>query len=281
MTKAEKDKFLIQHPKTQMFTKTDLAKLYNIYRQLPYQVSTGAQKNFIQFAEWASAAWDKDETVFNERFFRQIVCLNILYKKVDYIVKHASWYEMGYKAQVVTYTLSYLFYQIGKDCPDCTFDFRTVWNQQGVSRATEMELEKIAEAMYCHLVSPDREVQNVTEWAKREACWKKAKSISILLGSAFKKELVSTTEDAEAKKNARHEQKQENNASAMIQVAEYDIENWKALLTWGIQNRIFNPQEISFLKAAIAMETGKFPSEKQCGRILQVLAKAREESWPR
>lgn len=80
MTKAEQNKFLIQNPKAQMFTKTDLAKFYNIYRQLPHQVSTGAQKNFIQFAEWASAVWDKDETVFNERFFRQIVCLNILYK---------------------------------------------------------------------------------------------------------------------------------------------------------------------------------------------------------
>ena len=134
--------------------------------------------------------------------------------------------------------------------------------------------------MYSHLISPDREVQNVTEWAKREACWKKARSIAIPLGSQFKKELVSIEEEATAKKNARQEQKQENSASAMIQVAEYGVENWKALLSWGIQNRIFTPQEISFLKAAIAMESGKFPSEKQCGRILQVLAKAREESWP-
>ena len=281
MTKAEKDKFLIQHPKVQMFTKTDLAKFYDTYRQLPHQVSTGAQKNFIHFAEWTSAAWDKDEAIFNERFFRQIVCLNIMYKKVDYIVKHASWYEMGYKAQVVAYTLAYLFYRIGTECPDCAFDFKTVWNQQSVSHATEIELEKIAEAMYYHLVSPNREVQNVTEWAKREACWKKAKTISIPLSANFQKELVSSAEDAEAKKSARQEQKQENGASAMIQVAEYGIENWKALLTWGIQNRIFNPQEISFLKAAISMESGKFPSEKQCGRILQVLVKAREESWPR
>ena len=280
MTKAEQNKFLIQNPKAQMFTKTDLAKFYNIYRQLPHQVSTGAQKNFIQFAEWASAAWDKDETVFNERFFRQIVCLNILYKKADYIVKHAPWYEMGYKAQVVTYTLSYLFYQIGKECPDRVFDFRVVWTQQGVSHATEVELERIAEAMYNHLVSPDREVQNVTEWAKREACWKKAKDISVPLSEQFKKELASVTEEAEAKKSARKEQKQENSASAMIQVAEFGIDNWKALLTWGIQNRVFTPQDISFLKAAIAMETGKFPSEKQCARILQVLAKAREESYP-
>lgn len=280
MTKAEAAKFLIQNPKAQMFTKTDLAKLYNIYRQLPHQVSTGAQKNFIQFAEWASTAWEKDETVFNERFFRQIVCLNILYKKVDYIVKHASWYEMGYKAQVVTYTLSYLFHRISAECPDCVFDFKSVWNQQGVSHTTEIELEKIAEAMFNHLVAPDREVQNVTEWAKREACWKKAKEISIPLSAKFKQELAPISEETEAKRNARQEQKQENSASAMIQVAEYGVENWKALLTWGIQNRIFNPQDISFLKAAVAMESGKFPSEKQCGRILQVLEKAREESWP-
>lgn len=128
-----------------------------------------------------------------------------------------------------------------RSVPDCAFDFKTVWNQQGVSHAAEMELEKIAEAMYYHLVSPDREVQNVTEWAKREACWKKAKAISIPLGSKFKKELVSTAEEAEAKKNARHEQKQENSASAMIQVAEYGLENWKALLTWGIQKPDFQP----------------------------------------
>ena len=76
------------------------------------------------------------------------------------------------------------------------------------------------------------------------------------------------------------EQRQENNASAMIQVAEYGVENWKKVMDWGILNHIYNPQEISLLKSAIAMESGKFPSEKQCIRILQILEKAREESYP-
>ena len=280
MTKAEKDKFLLQNPKTQMFTKTDLAKFYNIYRQLPYQVSTGAQKNFIQFAEWASDAWEKDETRFNERFFKQIVCLNILYKKVDHIVKYASWYEMGYKAQVVTYTLSYLFYRINLECPGQVFDFKTVWSQQAVSHATETELENIAEAMYNHLIDPKREVQNVTEWAKREACWKKAMKISVPLSEKFKQELVDAADEQEEKKQAQKEQKMENRASAMIEVAHYGVEKWKRLLEWGIANHVFTPQDISFLKVAIAMETGKFPSERQCARILQVLKKAREESYP-
>ena len=280
MTKAEKDKFLLQNPKNQMFTKTDLAKLYNIFRQLPHQVSKGAQKNFIMFAEWASEAWEKDQTAFNERFFKQIVCLNILYKKIDQIVKYAPWYEMGYKAQVDTYSLSYLFYQISRECPDRVLDFKSIWNQQKVSHETELLLGKIAEAMYYHLVSDDREVQNVTEWAKREACWKKAKEIIIPLGDQFIKELAFVDDDKDDTKRAKKEQRKVNSASAMIQVAEYGVENWKAVLSWGITNRVFTPQDISFLKTAIAMESGKFPSEKQCARILQVLEKAREESYP-
>ena len=233
------------------------------------------------FAEWASDAWEKDQTVFNERFFKQIVCLNILYKKLDQIVKYASWYEMGYKAQVVTYALSYLFYQIGRECPDRVLDFKSIWNQQKVTHETELLLGRIAEAMFNHLVSDDREVQNVTEWAKREACWKKAKEIVVPLGDQFIKELAYVSDDKDETKQAKKEQRQVNSASAMIQVAEYGVENWKSVLSWGITNRIFTPQDISFLKTAIAMESGKFPSEKQCARILQVLEKAREESYPR
>ena len=280
MTKAERDKFQLQNPKNQMFTKTDLAKLYNIYRQLPHQVSAGAQKNFVHFADWASNAWNKDETQFNERFFRQIVCLNILYKRVDYIVKHASWYELGYKAQVVTYALSYMFYRIDKECPQAVFDFKSVWNHQEISHAIEHELEKIAEAMYNHLVSDDREVQNVTEWAKREACWKKAKELEISLSAQFIEALAGAEEESEENKVARKEQKKENSVSAMIEVANYGVEKWKALLNWGKTNRVFTPQDISFINVAIAMENGKFPSEKQCARILQVLNKARDESYP-
>ena len=280
MTKAEKDKFLLRNPKNQMFTKTDLAKLYNIYRQVPHQVSLGAQKNFIMFAEWASDAWEKDQDAFNERFFRQIVCLNILFKSLDQIVKHAPWYELGYKAQVDTYALSYLFYQINRECPDRVFDFKPVWNQQRISHETEQVLGSIAEAMYHHLVSDKREVQNVTEWAKREACWKKAKEISVPLTERFVDELAYASNEQEEKKDARKEQKQANGASAMIRVAEFGAKNWMDALNWGIANRVLTPQEISLLKTAAAIETGSFPSEKQCIRILQILDKLREESYP-
>lgn len=279
MAKPQRDKFLIQNPKAQMFTKTDLAKFFNIYRQLPHQVSAGAQKNFIRFAEWASEAWEKDETEFNEVFFRKIVCLNILFKKTDYIVKHATWYEMGYKAQVVTYTLSYLFFAIEKVSADVTLDFRSIWNNQDISHALELQIEQIAEVMYSHLVSPNRDVENVTEWAKREACWKKAKQIEIPLSNEFTAELALKSEEQEDNRAAGKDIKLQNSASQMIQVADIGVDAWKRLLEWGIAKHIFTPQDISFIRVAISMEKGKFPSEKQCARIMQVLDKARKEGF--
>lgn len=279
MTKPQKDKFLIQNPKAQMFTKTDLAKYFNIYRQLPHQVSTGAQKNFIRFAEWASDAWEKNETDFNEAFFKKNICLNILFKKTDNLVKNASWYEMGYKAQVVTYALSYLFYAIEKQDDAFVLDFRSIWNNQGVSHALELQIDQIAEAMYNHLVSPGREVENVTEWAKREACWEKAKQIDVPLSHEFLAELVLKSEEKEDNRAAVKDQKLQNSASTMIQVANYGVAGWKSLLEWGTSEHIFTPQDISFLRVAIAMGKGKFPSEKQCAKIMQVLEKARMEGY--
>ena len=279
LTKNEKERFLRRNPKNQMFTKTDLAKVYNLYRQFPHQVSRGAQKNFISFAEWASATWDKDPSVFNDLFFKQIVCLNILFKELDHIVFCAPWYEKGYKAQIVSYALAYFFYQIGRECPDKVFDFKYVWNQQSISHETEIAFGIIAEKMFYHLTSPKREVDNVTEWAKRESCWEKAKEISIPFSEQFKAELNYKVLEKEANIQARKEQKNQDSASAMIKVAKYGAQNWKKVLDWGIANRIFGAKDISLLKTAVSMNT-KFPSEKQCVQILKILEKAREESFP-
>lgn len=170
MTEAEKKKFQMENPKRQMFTKTDLAKYYNIYQMMPDKVSLGAQKNFIQFANWAGEQWNKNDLNFNEVFFKRVVCVDILFKAVDDIVKHAAWYDGGYKAQVNTYTLSWLFYLIQKDYPQYAFNFRDVWNKQRVSDELKIQLESLAEKVFYHLTNPNRLVQNVTEWAKRADC---------------------------------------------------------------------------------------------------------------
>lgn len=280
MTKAEKEKFLLQNPKSQMFTKTDLAKFYNIYRQLPNKVSEGAQKNFVAFADWASDCWEKNETELNELFFRKVVCLNILYKKTDAIVKHATWYEMGYKAQVITYTLSYIFHAIEQQYPDLVLDFKTIWNTQNISHGIEIQISQVAEKIYEFLISKDRGIENVTEWAKRVDCWNRAKNLSIPLCKEFVSTLVRKDDEKETQKAEKKKQKMTNEINCQIQVLNYGVEKWKKLLTWGKEQGIFSYQDVSFIQTAIDIERGKIPSEKQSIKILQILEKARLESYP-
>ena len=280
MTEAEKKKFQMENPKRQMFTKTDLAKYYNIYQMMPDKVSLGAQKNFIEFAKWAGEQWNKNDLNFNEVFFKRVVCVDILFKAVDDIVKHAAWYDGGYKAQVNTYTLSWLFYLIQKNYPRYAFNFRDVWKKQRVSDELKMQLESLAEKVFYHLTNPDRLVQNVTEWAKRADCWEKLKEMDFQLSPALVRWLVPKEAVSEQEKDAKVEQKEISKANAMIQVANYGVENWKKVQKWGIENNIFSATDLSFLKAAIAMEKGKFPTDRQCVKILGVLQKARDESYP-
>lgn len=280
MTEAEKKKFQMENPKRQMFTKTDLAKYYNIYQMMPDKVSLGAQKNFIEFAKWAGEQWNKNDLNFNEVFFKRVVCVDILFKAVDDIVKHAAWYDGGYKAQVNTYTLSWLFYLIQKDYPQYAFNFRDVWNKQRVSDELKIQLESLAEKVFYHLTNPNRLVQNVTEWAKRADCWEKLKEMNFQLSPALVRWLVPKEAVSEQEKDAKVEQKEISKANAMIQVANYGVENWKKVQKWGIENNIFSATDLSFLKAAIAMEKGKFPTDRQCVKILGVLQKARDESYP-
>lgn len=83
--------------KAQMFTKTDLAKYMNIRMCLPHVASTGGQKSFAKFAEWAASQWEKGDAGFNEKFFREVVAMAILFKQADRIVKCQPWYN-SYKA---------------------------------------------------------------------------------------------------------------------------------------------------------------------------------------
>ena len=285
MTNSEQKRFLQKNPKSQMFTKTDLAKFYNTYRQLPHQVSAGAQKNFVRFAEWANDEWEKKQTVFNEMFFRRIVCLNILFKETDSRVKNAPWYEMGYKAQVVTYTLSYLFYAIQKYYPDKVLDFKTIWNRQNISdevalHGVALQIDRIAKAMYDHLVSPTRGIKNVTEWAKREECWNMAKKIEIPFRNMFEASLIEREVDEEDQREARREQVVRNGAASINQIYNYGADNWEKLLNWGTENHVLTPQEMSLVRVAISMRNGRNPTERQCTSILRILERARSEGYP-
>jgi hypothetical protein len=279
-TDAGKKRFEMQNPKTQMFTKTDLAKYMNIRRELPHVASAGGQKSFAKFADWAAAEWEKGDSRFNEGYFRQVVAMAIIFKQSDKIVKTQSWYN-SYKANIVAYTIAKILYTVRKRYPDRAIDYRSIWARQGMSDAWIEQITDLSKVMYEFLISEDRPVENVTEWAKRENCWELAKKIPVELNPEFIKELIYRDTVKEQEKDSREEQRQINKVSAMMEVANFGIDNWKELLLWDKTHSVLTPTEISFVNTAIAMERGKFPSERQCAVILKVLERARTEGFPK
>ncbi len=94
MTKSQKEKFVAQHPKKKVITKTDLAKVRNSWAGLPQTVSKGAQTNFLKYAEIIDENWNKNDSVYNEQYYKESVALMILFKYTEWLVLHQPWFEV-------------------------------------------------------------------------------------------------------------------------------------------------------------------------------------------
>jgi hypothetical protein len=277
---SDRKKFELINPKRQLFKKVDLAKFVNLYHQNPQIVSQGNQKSFLKFSEWMSKEWDRNDLQFNDDYFKKVISLAILTQETDRIVRGQTWYQGSYKANVVAYTVSKLFRIIEKEYSDYSFDFKSVWQKQAVSESWKKQIAIIAKTMYDHLIKDEREVENVTEWAKRQECWNQASQIRVSFTQEVEKELVYLNQVKQAEKDAMKEERLKNDISASVAVYEYGSDNWKFALAWGQERNLLNPKDTQFLNVAIAFEK-RIPSDKQCKVILEVLEMLRLEGFPK
>lgn len=187
---AAKAQFLSQHPRSQVITKTDLAKALNTFAALPHIVSLGTQKNFGAFAEQVSKHWKADASVFDETWFQNAVAQVLVFRTMEKSVSRASWYANGYRANTVTYGISvlmHLLYSKGKN-----IDLRKIWQRQCLTTALERQLLVSCQLTQQRLLTaPQRfSVSNISEWCKKPACWDDLRSIELDLDEEFKSELV-------------------------------------------------------------------------------------------
>lgn len=73
LTPAKKRAFALEYPKSQTFTKTDLAKYLMVWTDKPYMVNRGAQKNFAEFAKDITTEWEKNPNQFSELYFKYLI----------------------------------------------------------------------------------------------------------------------------------------------------------------------------------------------------------------
>src|ERR1700730_10939325 len=130
LTASEARRFLAEYPKSQMFTKTDLAKYENVWDEHPRFVNLGAQKNFARYAERISEEWKSDPELFGDNYYRRVIARAIIFKRTEKIISEQPWYAGGYRANIVAYTIALIGFCIAEQRK--SLDFQKIWQRQGV-----------------------------------------------------------------------------------------------------------------------------------------------------
>lgn len=280
MTAGEKKKFLLQNPKKQLITKTDLAKVRNTWEGIPYMVSRGAQTNFVEFAKTISEKWESsdDGLVFNEKYFQESVALVIIFRYCELMVPRQPWYSQGYRANIVTYTIALFHILIKKQFPGMDLDLLNIWTRQNIPIAVTDALTELSELVYEKLTDPKRGVENVTQWCKREGCWKTVQTIEYRLSSAIEECIIGKEQLKAAEKEAKYDQRIDSDTEIMTKIIGISQGQWQNILMFATGRRLITPDEHTALRIACQIPQ-KMPAPIQCKRLLVVLKRLQEEGF--
>ncbi len=279
MTKTQKAKFTAQHPKNQVVTKTDLAKYRNSWNRLPHIVSKGAQTNFMNFAETTNDSWEKSDTRFNDKYYKDSIALAILFKRTEWLVSRQTWYEQGYRANIVTYSIALLRELIINQFKNMDLDLQQIWNRQQVPEVVESELVKITKLVFDTITDPDRGTINVTQWCKREACWEKVRKCTIQLSPELENVLLSKEDAKSAERDAKKEQKLTSDVEAQAKVLELGAAFWKKVNDFVRDKKIRrSPDQMKAMTYALRIPT-QFPSGYQSMQLLELLEEAESNGF--
>lgn len=278
-TPAQIKEFQLRYPKTQLFTKTDLAKYRNSWACMPDVVSKGAQTNFQKFSESIKKNYEDKANEYNEKYYKETVAIGILFRQTENLVSAQEWYQQGYRAQIVTYAMALFSYLLKKQYPKFNLDLLRIWREQSIPKEVIDEMVNITKIVNDSINDPDRETINVTQWCKRAECWKRVvESCEYAIGDSILNCCISHDEELAEKASARKDSKIDAGIEAEKAVFEYGVENWKRLFEFCSVNRIYSAQQFQALKIAVQIPT-KLPTSAQAKSLLELLDIAMDNGY--
>ncbi|MGJ1396472.1 AIPR family protein [Sphingobacterium multivorum] len=272
-----KSKFLIENPKNQLVDKTLLAKAENSWNQFPNIVAKGAQDSFRKFAESINGLLEKDNLSITETYYKESIAKVILFRKVERLVTQASWYDGGFRAQTVTYTIAYLAAIIENS--NLNLNFNRIWDDQDVPESVMNLIETIAEKVYFQITNPPAGYANVSQWTKNIKCWEQVRDIDIDFPELDASLFMEQAEKKYIAKDDKNNKKIDSGINLQIQVMSMKPDYWKKLNNYYSEYRssikLSSMQEDMLQK--MARGSISYPSEKQSKILFYLMETAQKE----
>jgi hypothetical protein len=240
-TKAKQKAFDLKNPKSQMFTKEDLAKYINSYEEVvdgkklligPHYVVRGNQKNYVQFMNYNIPK--KIDSIY----FEDTVAKAILFRAAEkiYGVKPNAIGDMRYIT--VPYSIAYLSSKLGNK-----LDLYKIWKNQSVSSGLKQLLYELMVQieMFIKSKAPG---SLYGEWAKKEDCWQEVKSQKFNLDlDSVKSELIDPKNQVTRKKISEEEASQSLIAADIEKIKSIPPKIWHKIEEWGKASNMLSIHE--------------------------------------
>jgi hypothetical protein len=276
LTPAQQKKFDLEFPKTQLFSKTDLAKFEYSAAGQPHIVSRGAQKNFAEFAKEIGEAWAKSDARYDELWYRRLIAKAIIFRKLETEVPKQPWYEGGYRANIVTYAMAKVVHDATSDKQ--VLDVDAVWRRQAVPDALLRALLVAAAEANDVITHPPAGVRNMSEWAKQQACWNGLKSRQLDYNDDLASCLTLVESVRTAVRDAQAKKALTDGINAQTEVVNLGTEFWAGVIEWGKAERKLSPKDLQILQICTSMPR-RIPSDFQAKHAMDVLHRMKDQGF--
>lgn len=268
--------FDAKNPRSQVITKTDLAKFLMPWEGKPEIAQRGAAKCFMEFASLIESKWDQDQAFCNEDYYREAVVKAILFRHTERIVSGQPWYEGGgNRAPIVIHTVGKLaadLDRLGK-----VFPFQRVWQVQELTPAAEAVLTGLTTVVKDVVLNPPMEGHLPTEWGKQQACTERLRSTPFEYSPEFTDELLTDSEYQSDRDSARKDHKLAETVNAQIFVSRQGPPFWESVRDWGVSRQQLTLKDVDLLNVAI---NNPLPTERQADYVYKLYAKMKEQGLP-
>lgn len=276
---AELKSFLKRNPKHQLLTKANIGTYRNIWECRPHIAKKGAENSLKYFVDRINKLWETNNLQFNDVYFKETVAIGILYRKLNKAILKEKWYKFGYAAEVTIYTLSLISHKF--EIINKNFDLVKVWNQQNIDDKSFVVILGLAEQVYLKICDDKREISNISEWCKKEACWNTIKEINYDIKTIIDSYSLTTNAKKDVLKEAKDGMKFESDIQRLNRIINAGSQFWKDVSFFALSKNILNEKEMGILAVACKMDYRNIPSEKQAMVLEKIYEKCVLEGFDR
>ena len=250
MSKAKREEYQRVRPKDKKFTKTDLAKYLNSADMRPFDVSWGSEVNAVRFQVLLEEKWKKDDSIYNENFYKELIAKAIMFKAIERIISDQEWYQenKAYRPQLVTYTFAKFVHDVTK--LDKCINYRNIWDRQAIPPVFIKDIAKIGKQVFDTIYDENRQNSNISTYCKSKTCWDNLIKKTYSISENTQEILITQEEKKILEVRSQKDQKFETIISVEIEIFNKGHNYWRELQTKGREQNILTYNELSLLDFA-------------------------------